>query len=370
MLKLFEVEGFRNFREPIILDFSEVRDYKFNSDCLSNGLISKAVIYGKNAIGKSNFGVALFDITSLVWRGGLRRYGDDDISDVSYLNTGNQKGYAAFRYVFQFDGRQVEYSYRKNAEQALIYEKVMMDDELLFEVNRTGEGITEIERLRKLSPTLNMEFAGVDSVFHYVVTNTPLRPDHPLQRVLDFVGHMQINRRHERSINTILRGWMPRILTDEDVLREFEVFLHDAGVQDGLITISDAAGRESLYFDTKPPLSFGQVASSGTKMLLDLFIHCKMAETGRVSLLFLDEFDAFYHFELAESIVRALKRLKDTQVIFTSHNTNLLSNRIMRPDCFFIMTENKLTSFANATERELREGHNLSKLFMSGEFDG
>ena len=62
--------------------------------------------------------------------------------------------------------------------------------------------------------------------------------------------------------------------------------------------------------------------------------------------------------------------MSNTQVILTSHNTNLLSNRIMRPDCFFIMTQNGLTSFVNATERELREGHNLEKLYMSGEFDG
>lgn len=58
----------------------------------------------------------------------------------------------------------------------------------------------------------------------------------------------------------------------------------------------------------------------------------------------------------------------ETQVILTSHNTNLLSNRIMRPDCYFILTKDKLCSLANATERELREGHNLEKLYMSGEF--
>jgi hypothetical protein len=42
----------------------------------------------------------------------------------------------------------------------------------------------------------------------------------------------------------------------------------------------------------------------------------------------------------------------------------------MRPDCYFILTGEKLTSFANATNRELREGHNLEKLYMSGEFNG
>ncbi len=89
-----------------------------------------------------------------------------------------------------------------------------------------------------------------------------------------------------------------------------------------------------------------------------------------VSFMFIDEFDAFYHFELAESIVQVLKKMKNTQVILTSHNTNLLTNRIMRPDCYFILTKDKLTSLANATSRELREGHNLEKLYMSGEFNG
>ena len=86
--------------------------------------------------------------------------------------------------------------------------------------------------------------------------------------------------------------------------------------------------------------------------------------------MFLDEFDAYYHYELSETIVQIAEQMKHTQVIFTSHNTSLLSNRIMRPDCYFILTLNKLTSIIDATDRELREGHNLEKLYMSGEFDG
>ena len=43
----------------------------------------------------------------------------------------------------------------------------------------------------------------------------------------------------------------------------------------------------------------------------------------------------------------------------TSHNTNLMTNRLMRPDCLFILSRTgTLTSLCNATERELREGHN------------
>ncbi|MCL2362991.1 MAG: ATP-binding protein, partial [Defluviitaleaceae bacterium] len=89
-----------------------------------------------------------------------------------------------------------------------------------------------------------------------------------------------------------------------------------------------------------------------------------------ISFMFIDEFDAYYHFELSEAIVNLLGKLTKTQVLLTSHNTNLLTNLFMRPDCLFILTPEKLSNFANATSRELREGHNLEKLYMSGEFNG
>ena len=61
MLKLFEVTGFKNFENTIHLDFSDIRDYKFNDFCIVDGLLSKLIVYGKNSVGKSNLGLALFD---------------------------------------------------------------------------------------------------------------------------------------------------------------------------------------------------------------------------------------------------------------------------------------------------------------------
>ena len=66
MIKLFEVEGFENFENKLSLDFSKVRDYKFNPMCIKDGLIKKALIFGKNSIGKSYFGLAIFDIVYLI----------------------------------------------------------------------------------------------------------------------------------------------------------------------------------------------------------------------------------------------------------------------------------------------------------------
>lgn len=55
--------------------------------------------------------------------------------------------------------------------------------------------------------------------------------------------------------------------------------------------------------------------------------------------------------------------------ILTVSYTALMANRFMRPDCYFILTRDRLVSLADATQRELRQGHNLEKLYMSGEFD-
>ena len=49
------------------------------------------------------------------------------------------------------------------------------------------------------------------------------------------------------------------------------------------------------------------------------------------------------------------EKYKDSLVIFTTHNTNLMSNKIMRPDTLFILsTSGKLTPLCKATDRELR----------------
>ena len=134
-----------------------------------------------------------------------------------------------------------------------------------------------------------------------------------------------------------------------------------------MIIKRNSIGEETLYFDKIKPISFFKTASNGTKALYTLFYWLKTA--AKASFLFIDEFDAYYHYELSEAIVKLLEEYSQFQTVLTSHNTNLLTNKIMRPDCYFVITNERITSIANATNRELREGHNLEKLYINGEFD-
>ena len=79
----------------------------------------------------------------------------------------------------------------------------------------------------------------------------------------------------------------------------------------------------------------------------------------KASFVFIDEFDAFYHFELSESVQRHLKQISGVQIFTTTHNTDLMSNDLLRPDSYFLLENNRIQDISELTEKELRQAHNL-----------
>jgi hypothetical protein len=216
----------------------------------------------------------------------------------------------------------------------------------------------------------------------YVSGKVALGYTHPIKKTTVFILGMRFltsisERGPSNSTPMLLQALSERKFAyDENYWIELQKLFDSAKIDMILEVKKDDDGAERLYAkssESARPLLFYDIASSGTLALYRFFQLYKNAQRqeGRwpVSLMYLDEFDAYYHVELAETIVNLVKKLENTQIIITSHNTNLLSSRIMRPDCYFIMSQNKLTSLVNATDRELREGHNLAKLYRSGEFD-
>ena len=159
-------------------------------------------------------------------------------------------------------------------------------------------------------------------------------------------------------------------LDNEKKLQDFEDFLNIMGIECRLVIKRLPDGQRQLYFRHHRLVPFYETASSGTLALVHLYRRL-IPRDWEPSFIYLDEFDAFYHYEMAENVMKFLKsRYPESQIIMTSHNTNLMTNRLMRPDCLFILSRSgSLTSLCNATPRELREGHNLEKMYISGEFE-
>ena len=206
----------------------------------------------------------------------------------------------------------------------------------------------------------------------WLISNVALKNDSALIRLSNYVRRMMMitvgNRMQYRFVR--LNQGFYESLESPDRLKDFEDFLNAMGIECKLVLKKLPDGQRELYFAHKQLVPFYENASSGTLALVELYRRL-VPKVWDASLIYLDEFDAFYHYEMAENVIRFFKqKYPKCQMIMTSHNTNLMTNRIMRPDCLFILSrKGTLTSLCNATERELREGHNLEKMYISGEFE-
>ena len=366
-LKRYEVKNYKNFKDTFTMDFSKVRDYTFNTECINNGLIKNAIIYGKNAVGKSNFGKAILDITNH-----LVDNRKDQTSSISYLNADSDSDRAWFRYTLCDECDEVIYEYEKDYFTQILSENLFINGDVVFSYNYEKED-GDLSNLQKYEMgTLNWQFRDRSiSILRYMANNLQLSKSHPVRKLMTFVDGMLWFRSLGNSNEYI--GFTNKLENMDDyIIRngfvpQFEDFLQKYGVDEHLEAKADVTNRKNLYFKHKRYIPFS-AASNGTNSLLTLYYW--YLQMKKATFVFIDEFDAFYHFELAEELIKLAIKNLDIQVVFTSHNTNLLTNRFMRPDCCFILTRKKLSSFADATPRVLQEGNNLEKLYMGGEFDG
>ncbi|MCQ2085064.1 MAG: ATP-binding protein, partial [archaeon] len=160
---------------------------------------------------------------------------------------------------------------------------------------------------------------------------------------------------------------MESFILNNGLLKDFQAFLNDCGLDIQLEEFKTPMGPQIIQKFPKKKLLFGPLMSSGTAVLELYYFWSK--SFGNVSFLYVDEFDASYHYELAKKILQ--KSIKDipAQAVFTTHNTYLLNTDVMRPDCYLQINKGQLNSFADSTERELREAHNLEKMYRNKEFE-
>lgn len=372
MLIRFTVENVKNFREPITLDFTATHDYKFNPECIKNGLLSKVVIYGPNASGKSNLGLALFDIVGLLTD---KQVANEQRDELSFINADSDSNIAKFEYWFKHGDSTIRYAYQKTAPLTLRQEELEIDGVKVFSYNFITKA-HEFNHMELIgAETLNFEyFENNFAILRYVANNTIQNPDSHIRFVMNFVSHMLWFRSlHDNQYIGLTTGAenLSSWLIENNLVKDFQRFLRDMAEIEMNIGVATAEGpaRMQLLVEQhkNKPLIFDQTKSSGTTALELLFYWSR--RFNEVSFLFIDEFDAYYHFDLARNILNYVKAHESIQAIFTTHNSYLASNDILRPDCYFVLSNGKLKSFADSTDRELREGHNLEKMLRNGEFD-
>lgn len=366
MLIRFEVENFRGFNRRIRFDLT-AGSYEFNPSVVYNGLVKNAIVYGKNGTGKSSLGAALFDIVSTLT--------DKNRMHPRYLNPYtnlyNRSLEALFCYVFNFNGQTVEYSYSKTSPLELSRERLICDGELLIDFDYAPGGVRFVRD--NLIGQLNVTtLDGKLSAIKYIRNNLPPNAVPAISKLVDFSERMlwyrSLSDGNHYSGFTSGTGDMVEEIWRAGRLGELEQFLRSNEL-DYHLAIDENDANHTLYviFPDGRRAPFYSIISTGTRALTLFFFWSKKAFE-KVSFLFIDEFDAFFHYESAEKIVLALNAARNLQSVITSHNVYLMQNHLTRPDCCYLMTKNGISPLCKCTDRVIREAHNLEKMYVNGAF--
>lgn len=369
MLRKFKVSNFKSFENEIVLDLTEVNGYEFNKNSIKNGLVNNALIYGYNGVGKSNLALAMFDII-----GHLTDNHRKEESYKNFLNAYCSSTFANFEYEFLINSQIVRYEYKKTDYKTIIFERFSVGDKQYVEFDRENDsqGFVSLKGAETLKTDIeNKEL----SILKYIKNNTELEQDSVNKAFLDFFKFVE-NMLYFRSL--MERTFMgfdvgsKNIFEDiikKDNVQDFQQFLNSAGIE-CVLQIINVAEKKTLAFDFDGKLMlFHDVASTGTASLtLFYFWYQNIKETDKVSFVFIDEFDAFYHHSLSALIVEKMKET-GVQFILTTHNTSIISNDLLRPDCYFLMNKRKIQSLSKSTSKDLREAHNIEKMYKAGTFD-
>lgn len=365
MIKEFRVRNFMNFRDELVFSFENEKNYGFNEYVIANGVIKDAVVVGYNACGKTNLGKAMIDIVNH-----LTDKNKMSISRGLYTNLQSKDKEAHFSYVFQFGEHQLKYLYDKLDSTTITREKILIDGKKILSRDYDGMFLDLAG-----AETLNME--NVDetiSFTKYVFSNTTLDAKDVYSKTFlafkEFVNGMLLaattDEKKYAGFSNIEGNIFTLICNLENGVSELQKFLENCGIYYDLVEIEDENGKNIYCMYEGKYIRLSSMCSSGTRSLVFFFYWYKQHRD--IKFIYLDEFDAFYHTDLSKRILKYLMETEDMQVVVSTHNTDIISNELLRPDCYFELEENEIQPFYKKTQKALREAHNLQKMYKAGAF--
>lgn len=367
MLKKFEVSNYKGFKNNIIWDLSKTRCYSDKKELVKNKISKNSIVYGKNASGKTSLCSSIMDITYH-----LLDVEKDHTPAYRYSYIGNDNRILEFKYLFKFEKNEVLYVYTEENNRELLKEQLFLNgDEVIHH-----DFINDENNFIKLKEAKNLKTKGLPrrlSILKYIYNNTIIEEKSIIYKIFEFVKGM-LYFRSIRETNQYI-GYKNGAETLDDIilknnkLEDFQTFLYGMGVKYTLVPLKLSSGNVVIgaKFENGAVISLSDIASSGTRVLM--LFYCWLLEFDNLTFLIIDEFDAYYHFDVAKKILAIINKYDNLQSMVTTHNVTLLNTDITRPDCAYILDSKGVINLCDRLEKDIKRNHNIEKMYREGEFD-
>jgi len=369
MLIEFNVENYRSFKDES--NFSMVaakivsKDKKLDQVNIFEvdeklSLLKSAVIYGANASGKSNLHKALQFMRWFVLNSSKGTQAGEPIDTEPFrLSTETEDQASIFEIVFILNHRKYRYGFEVNTEEVIsewLFDLPSTKERKLFvrenekiDVKKTfseGEGLEKRTRPNALFLSVVSQFNGkiAEEILRWFQTLSIVKPSNSNNRIYTVKCFedglykdeiVELIKRLDLGIESIeVESVEPDISRFKDLSEKTKQSLLSSLMKKKSVITShwkydQDGGKVQESFD----LDLHE--SEGTKrlfalagLLIDTLKHGK--------ILFIDEFDSSIHPLITCAIIKLFNSKetnpKNAQIVFITHDTNLLSHKIFRRD--------------------------------------
>ena len=335
-------------------------------------MLKGALFIGANASGKSNALKGIGLLINLI--NGLNLKG---------ISLGNYRCFFAkspitkMEYEFIIEGKKINYEISFDVQKKEMQESLLLENEsILFRSGSHGElhiGDSSIEENDLDANTLFLRTASF---------NTGRFPQEPILRSL---MNYLLNSKYIDGYNqSAILGMAISKYAEENGVEKINSYLSEFNYgfsieygeesQGEGLHILVGSNNKSIFFKRNSyPIPNIFIYESQGNQVFDELLPQLIGTIEQPGMLVIDEFGNSFHNRLAEKIIRFfMEKAQNSQLFITSHDTNLISNSVFRPDQINVITfEGKNGSkVKRVSQYKPREAQNLEKMYLGGMFEG
>lgn len=379
MLTKIILKNFKSFKNETVFDLTESKYQILKESNTYDGVLKGALLIGPNASGKSNLMRAITTLLDLLFKDNVT------ITPVMMcLFDGNS--IMKLEYHFEFDENKIVYKIEASNTGTIHFEELALNQKVVLE--RKGNSATIVVG--------GKEETFVDKVFANTLFlkrayfSSYFAGEEWLEDLMDFLKNSVYFNAHEKKVITYNNQSLVLEQMEESVLDDVNAFFakYNMGFevmkrtkQEVYSGPNEKGENQQIVFNTEKPILYLQrkamsltlpinLESLGNQTLLH-FLPCFLRALKHSCMLLVDEFSSGFHNSLEELLIKQFMLSSlSSQLIFTSHSTNLLDTKILRPDQIFAvsMENTEGSKLFRISSEYPRETQNLEKMYLSGKF--
>lgn len=391
MLLSFTVGNFRSFKDKKTLDFraSGITELKENVAKIEREKILRSIVlYGANSSGKSNLIKALSRMKTTLLDSVKLNISDKLVYEPFRLSTKTEEQPTLFEIEFLIEKEYFRYGFEYDADRIIkewLFTKERKKEVFLFvrELNEIAvseehfeEGISWVE---KTNP--NRLFLSLVAQLGGIVSNNILTWFSDKLRIISGIKHEEYEKISSGFLNHMEGKGMPFV--QEYIFKPLKLGFKDIKTveKDGSFKLETAHSRYDSNGEVIEDilLDCDNCESEGTKKIIHLsFPILKSLFDGETIVI--DEFDSKLHPILTQELIQFFHSKKwnsdNPQLLFSTHDTNLLSSNIFRRDQIWFTEKDDmeqtdlycLTDITLPDGSKIRKDENLEKNYIKGRY--